>query len=886
MITHGRQHQSSLLICVNLRASAVSALLLPLLISAAQAGEVSFTTKPAAAKTGDKVKIAFTVAAPTDVEVAVLAADGQVVRHLAAGLLSGPASAGASALRPPPEPLQVGLSQTLEWDLRDDFAKPAQGGPFKVRVRAGTGVKFGRLIGETPYILGRISSIAADETGNVYILGHGGNRNQNFRAIRIFDSQGRYVRELVPFPADLAPEAMKDVARWDAGAKEFHPRNLSSINPEFYSTSGLSLVSASAKDGVILTDGGTVYKLDSRGGVAGEAFATQELWPRNGKLPNSGGGPVFLTASPDGKYLYLSGPFSSKTRYGHVFNPKFPPGRIYRMKQAAGDTMQPFATLAVEHQEGENGGYKKFNAFYNDGVAEGASHGVAVDAKGNVFVADREKQRVAVFDENANEIGDIQAPGPHQLAIHPKTGEIYVLSRYCAAYWQFDVTVRKFKDFAKGSVATAKYAFPRQKAAWPQMALVISAEQTCVYVAGVAGDLACLVDKGTEFAPVKTAFAAPAEALDVFNRIAVDAQREEVYVSDGGNLFWRFDGQTGEGQFLKKGGKPFYGTDLAVGCDGLLYVRSGEGFSGPLERYTRELEPATFPTGSHVLSKYIYARYGIGNCEKGLGVGPDGKVYVAFMYDWVKYCVAGFGADGLALKGKYLEGQVGRKGGQEDASRRGRDYPAELTSAVVGPIPQCNGGVRVDLKGNIYVGMIAGSTPTPKGFEKDDGYKHCTGSVVKFGPEGGAVPGSADQMMGKTLEGALNIYPGLSPFSHPHLNTTCCVCRIPRFDIDRYGRLVIPNATGNFVRIVDNAGNEILSFGKYGNFDSQYVNPNSQAGRQGKATVAVPEIPLGWPDGAGITDRHIYVLDVYGRRVVRADLTWQSEETCAVTGDR
>ena len=851
-----------------------STLLLFAAASIAAAGEISFSTKPTATRDGGKVKIAFAVAAPTDVEVAVLAADGQVVRHLAAGMLGG--------LHPPPQPLATGLSQTLDWDMRDDFGKPTQGAEFTVRVRAGTGVKFGRFIGDTPYVFGRIVALAADEAGNVYVMGFGGNRNQNFRTIRVFDAEGRYLRELMPFPADLPPEAMKDVAPWDADAKTFRPRNLTSLNPEFYTEGKLTFVSASAKNGLILTDGAAVYTLDARGGVPGSKFATQELWPKSARNPNTGGGPVFVTASPDGKYLYLSGPFSSKTQYGHPFIARFPPGCVYRMKLGAGEAMQPFVTLAVDHKEGQGGGYKKHNAYYNDNIPEGPVHGIAVDDRARVYVADREKQRVAVFDEDGKELGEIQVACPHQLAVHPKTGEIYVLSRFCAGYWQYNVTVSKFKDFAAGAAAAAKYAFPQQKTGLPQMALVSSGEQTSVYVAGVPGDLVRLVDKGAEFAPAATAFAAPADALDVFNRIAVDAPREEVYVSDGGNLFWRYDGRTGEGLPLKRGGKPFLGTDLATGYDGLLYVRAGEGFSGPLERYTRELEPAPFPTGTHVLSKYIYGRYGIGNCEKGLGVGPDGKVYVAFMYEWVKYCVAGFGPDGKALKGRFLEGLVGRRGKLEDKSNLSRDYPPELTSAIIGPIPHTNGGVRVDLQGNIYVGMIVGSQTARKGFEKNDGYKHCTGCVFKFGPEGGCVQGPADMMLGKSAEGATAVYAGLSPFSHPSMGTTCCVCRIPRFDVDRYGRLVIPNATGNFVLFMDNAGNEIATFGAYGNADSQYVNSNTAAGKAGKPSVAVPEIPLAWPNGAGITDKHIYVLDVYSRRVVRTDLTWAAEETCAV----
>ena len=99
-----------------------------LLAVAALAGQVRFTSRPTVAREGDKVAIRFAVSAPTDVEVAVRDAEGTVVRHLAAGVVGGG--------KAPPAPLRAGLSQTLEWDLRDDFGKPAEGGPFTVRVRA------------------------------------------------------------------------------------------------------------------------------------------------------------------------------------------------------------------------------------------------------------------------------------------------------------------------------------------------------------------------------------------------------------------------------------------------------------------------------------------------------------------------------------------------------------------------------------------------------------------------------------------------------------------------------------------------------------------------------------------------------------------------------
>ncbi|MCG3178724.1 MAG: hypothetical protein BIFFINMI_01053 [Phycisphaerae bacterium] len=827
--------------------------------------DARFTAAPQAQSLpGGGARVSFTLVGPSDVEVAVLDAGGNIVRRLAAGLVGGEKVA---------PPLKAGLAQELIWDGKDDLGKPiaAATGPFKVRVRAGVGVKFGRFIGQSPYVFGGLCSIAADEAGNVYMMGYTGNRNQHMRTIRVFDTQGRYLRTLMPFPADLSPDGMKDVAAWDEQAKAFRPRNLTSLNPEFYG-GNLTIVSASSRDGLILSDGASVSRLDARGGVPGDKFVTGQLWGKD-RNPNTGGGPLFLAASPDGKFLYLGGPYSSKTKYGHPYIDKFPPGRIYRLAVGGGGTSEPFADIAVAHNEGVGGAWTKGNKYQNDGVPEGPIHGLACDAKGNLYVCDWENQRIAIFDAAGKLVGQVKVECPHNVAVHPRTGEIYVLSRHCSGYWTYKVWVSKFPALGGGDgQPLARYDFPQQKTGMPSMALAASADATSLFFSGVTGDFAVLSDAGSTFEPAKVAFAQPPGALDVYNRMEVDPRRDEVYISDGGNLYARFDGQTGEGGRLEQGGKPFHATDLAVGYDGLLYCQTGEGFSGPLERLTRDLAPAPYAaTGTHVLSKYIYGRYGIGNCEKGIGVGPDGKVYVAWMFGgWVKYAVSGWDGNGRPMNGSYSKiDESNHKGGT----------PAELTNAIIGPIPQCNGGVRVDLQGNIYVGMIVGKTPTPDAFAKDRAYQHCTGSIVKFTPDGGTVPGGDAIMTGDKVEGAVAVYPGLSPFSHPSLGTTCCVCRVPRFDVDRYGRLAIPNATGNYVTLVDNAGNELLNFGKYGNFDSQYVNPNAPAGQAGKPTVATPDIPLGWPNCAGMSDRSVYVLDIYNRRVVRADLTWAAEAT-------
>ncbi len=191
-----------------------------LAMSTALAAEpVRFTTAPAASRRDGAVTITFTVSAPTDVEVAILRGD-KVVRHLAAGVLGGG--------KAPPAPLAAGLAQSLTWDGRDDLGKPVPAGPTAptVRVRAGSDVRFAGLIGGDPCTFGRMVGIACDEAGNVYLLGYFGQINQNHLTLRVFDPSGRYLREIMPFPADLEPDSVKDLARWDPHRKAFLPRNL------------------------------------------------------------------------------------------------------------------------------------------------------------------------------------------------------------------------------------------------------------------------------------------------------------------------------------------------------------------------------------------------------------------------------------------------------------------------------------------------------------------------------------------------------------------------------------------------------------------------------------------------------------------------------------
>lgn len=854
--------------------------------SLAMAGAPSFTAPPVVSKVGGNYTIRFAISEPTDVEVAILAGSN-VVRHLAAGVLGG--------AKAPPEPLTPGLAQSLTWDGNDDFGKPAVGAPFRFRARAGFGIKFDRMIGSDPYNFGNIDGLAADEDGNVYIIGSSGEANQGHMVVRVFDPQGRYLREVVPFPADLPPGAMKDVARWDAERRTFFPRNLRNVNPDFYGTpsgmwgnTSLTLVSVSRKNGVLFSDGGRFCVLEENGSVRNATFKAYDF----GNIGNSALGPNFAALSPDGKYAYLSGPYTAHDGYGHESEPAFPPGRIYRAALAGGAKFKEFVTIPVAHSNGLGGAW--FKACSNTthfGVPKGPVHQVAVDGKGQVYVANREAGCVTVFDESGKEIGKVALKNPHLVAVHPKTGAIYVTQLDCLSYGKFQCVLNRFDNFKEGAVPAARLEFPpgtdgvnsRQC-----MALSVGADKTIVWMAGVKGGLVSLLDKGTAFEPFDNQFGPKRDVPGDWNRLATDFERDEIYVSNGSTRMWRFSGRTGEGGVLRKDGREFLVNDLAVGYDGLLYARvsgawdrSAGAYSGPFWRLDHELNAAPYAgTGTQVLSKYIYSRFGVGFAERGIGVGADGKVYISFLYDcpWV-YAVAGFGPDGKPMQGKYLKGVFPAK--RADERKR---YPADLDSAIVGPVPQANSGIRVDRKGNLYIGILyrPKGFPVPKGFEQDQAYRVAVGSVVRFSPEGGFMPGKEDAMRADQLEGAEMVYPGFAPFSSSiecMARNTCCVCRTGRFDLDRYGRVVIPNAFTDSVLLYDNAGNLIAEFGKYGNFDSLHINQNTEAGKAGKPTVAVPEIPLAWPTAAGFSEDHIYVNDTCNRRVVRTDISYQCESS-------
>ncbi len=92
----------------------------------------------------------------------------------------------------------------------------------------------------------------------------------------------------------------------------------------------------------------------------------------------------------------------------------------------------------------------------------------------------------------------------------------------------------------------------------------------------------------------------------------------------------------------------------------------------------------------------------------------------------------------------------------------------------------------------------------------------------------------------------------------PSRATARCSCQIPRFDVDLYGRVWVPDCFRFSVSVIDNNANDITRFGQYDNVDS--AGPES--------ANPVPEIPMAWVHSVQVSDNFIYMADVINHRVV------------------
>jgi len=866
---------------------------------AAERPAATFTQPPSAARLKNgSVRIEFAVDRETDVAVTVLGASNRVLRHLGAGVL------GANA----PEPFKPGtLRQSLVWDGRDDRGVPCAAA--NIRVGLGTHAVFERVIGRRQDWLAPIHALATGPSGELFVFWDGG--------ICVLDRHGTYKRQIVPAPAGMPADRLQ-------GLKPVTLADGSVYFSDDYQLPGkkkyIGSMALTPQGQLLLPSPGSYPRRLARigidGSVAAAAFDT-----RLTQLADVGY--LYLAASPDGKYLYVSGAEAGYrgddarvTSYRQA---------VYRLKL---DGRGP-----AEIWIGEDENYGQPGAFLHH------PKGVATDREGRIYVCNYGADNIAVYTPGGGFLRRIDVKHPQQVAVHPASGKLYVLAGEEQGYtkygYNFEPTLLNARlarfDAAGRQECVMELDMPHVRTGTTRpggscqmrFAADFSAKEAVLWL-GVAlphprectWTLARVEEHPGGFGKPVALAPLPNDALiDPPIQLALDRTRDILYAHDGANkphqsrlLRFSGDGRPLPPLLLKDAdgqGEPWFFSEIAIGPDGDLFALAWKGlWNGAtgtrLTRFSPDglrLPMGDGPDGYLLLNVYKGSR---GDSSRGFTVAPDGDIY-ALYYD----------------EKRPPENRQSWEHGWSMNTAVARFSPEgkPRDMHVVAYLRSSAQGLRVDRNGAIYVGEtmlplgaalpadLARAMPDPLGREYparfEDGRFDPTlrfmGTVIKFPAAGGRVEGVAEDDRTEAtparpagdvwrpassaqwtirnnrrlrLTGAEWQFHGFSPIPAEYQGVTHvehCICRGGRFDLDEFGRVYVPDNRRHRVTILDGAGNVVGRFGCYGNQDS-----------------AGPEIGLADPWWIAAAADRVYVGDGYARRIVKVRLASSVEAACAI----
>ncbi|MCX7591006.1 MAG: hypothetical protein N2255_05200, partial [Kiritimatiellae bacterium] len=409
------------------------------------ASSPAFSAGPSVSMKDRGVAIEFSVDQQTDVAVVVRNGDSRVVRHLGAGLL------GANA----PEPFtRNSLAQVLEWDLLDDDGRPVPSGQYTVEVGLGLTVEPDTCYGWNPYAIGMVHGLGIGPKGELYVMASEG-RDGMDGIFRIFSSDGKYLRTILPRPADIPLERAVPLGELCLKTGERFP----TVLLPFYGGRSLQTPVITAEGDLIIVNS------SPSGHVEGKRFRSknfEEKLPRRLlRIAADGGAPkaevlgpllgegfdtalLHLAQGPDG-LIYISG-----ARHA-----------VFRVRWDEGAVPEPF--VGTPDKPGKDG----------QGLKNPGS--IAFDAWGNLYVADRGNHRVAVFDRSRRLVHELDVEWPQSVLVAPTDGTVYVIS----GYRHFEL--QKFES-PSSSAPVARYAL---RSDMPVVALDTGGRRRVIYVGNV-----------------------------------------------------------------------------------------------------------------------------------------------------------------------------------------------------------------------------------------------------------------------------------------------------------------------------------------------------------------------------------------------------------------
>jgi sugar lactone lactonase YvrE len=510
--------------------------------------------------------------------------------------------------------------------------------------------------------------------------------------------------------------------------------------------------------------------------------------------------------------------------------------------------------------------------------------GLAVDKAGNLYVCDWGNNRVMVFSAEGQLLGKFPADKPQQIAVHPASGEIFILS--CTLQpkwgrlWGEESVLRKLSPWGKDA---PKELAKLDAKGMSVMALDPAASPARLWIAGRG--LFAVTDKGAqlEVGPVVS----NDNSMHHPTYIAGDPARNRALIYENGEVsVYQVDLATGrKSPFCK-------GTYVTLDREGNVYVMGGR--DNAVYRFDPSGKPLAFAgTGSNKIVTKGYRGFGPNMGMPGIAVDLKGNLYVSRNSNYGQADAYGgrvdlYGPDGKLVKENLIDGLgYGDCGLGLDAA--GNLYLGINVKPADKPFPAAFMG-KVPAKGWTY--WRGAEREAPWCYVYYNSYLWHWGSVFKFGPAGGAVygehpwnlkdakygaPKPTDKLENAPADaasyrsaylgyevkvaGAMWRYPGcgIIPSSGDGLMPDPgCACYNSQLAADEYGRVFAPNPFRYSVEMLDTNGNQLARIGRYGNADC--AGPGSR--------FPEPEIAFASPGYVSTADGKVFVTDTTNRRVV------------------
>jgi len=934
----------------------------------ARAADPAFATKPTVTRSGDRVTIRFAVENACDVTVAVEDARGRIVRHLASGML------GANA----PAPLQKkSLSQTLVWDGKDDAGRYVIArDDCSLRVSLGLKMQYERTLFWSPKkrashrrTTGPVFQAAPE---GVYVF-DGGDAIDH---VRLFSHEGEYLRTVYPFPAgklsDLpgmlwhtfASDGTKSPIKpnflqctfltsgtncfticYTGGRYKTHESKSVAHFGQFgratedLAVAGGRLATASFRLNRFAGNGGAVRVGPKRLGLYGprvdirskdkrgfyKATASTQAVMRGGYGRVMNLRPHRLALSPDGKTLYLTRYIEnfSHDMYAHNY---WQHG-VYRMDYEGDDEPELFL-----------GGVKSGS----DDRHFNMPTDVACDSAGRVYVADFYNNRVQIFTPGGKLTGSIPVEHPAQLAVSPKTGEVWIFSwqvlstsRQKHAEFERPFALRQFKS-ADDPKLLATYDLPMtdtlsRREHYGDVDFWADPPVVWLSVSGSAGrskrsyeytsaNTVLLAVEGKALKPVRRFTDEVRKA--VVRRRPPDWQRQRLYFDHKNERLYVGEGDSGNGKSFRDAvvidpntgatkivKLPFDAEDMCFGINGLAYLRTAKavarydaatwrevpwdyGEQRPKMTYNVHSDRREAKVASAIALPTNMAWH-----HGGVHVSPKGELAVGCLYWFRPKELPRFTRVQTVLPaGKPYQPRI---------------YPGRLTNACYGseyvhvwdrhgkliredaaPGLGIVNGVGIDSAGDIYVLSAA-----PRIVDGKPHFNDMAGTLMKFSPGKGRIVGDDERRTAVPVgatgkpDGSADLYrsPGKCWVTEAEWMFegvgwggknpgNGCACWNCRFALDFFGRSFAPEMDRYSVAVLDSAGNVVSRVGRCGNVDDG--RPLIADGGPPKPrSIGGDELSLFHaPYVATHTDRRLFIADPGNARIVSVKIGYRATQ--------